>query len=149
LTGTNTSNTTMVRFGRLRLSNSHGSELRQLRVPVSAEYWSGSGFVINGADNCSTVGAVTLNAAPSTCTLAPLLAGVGTTVLNGTANLTLSAPNVRGCVDMTMTTPAWLQGNWDGVDQLGDGNLYDDNAAARATFGVFRDRLIYRREVTR
>jgi MSHA biogenesis protein MshQ len=143
--------TTLIRSGRLRLANAHGSELRQLRVPVSAEYWNGTGFVTNPADSCTTVGAVTLNAPPSTCTLTPSVAGVGGTLLSGTAALTLGAPNVRGCADMTMTTPSWLKGNWDGVDQplpSGDGNIYDDNAAARATFGIFRDRLIFRREVT-
>ena len=70
---------------------------------------------------------------------------------NGVAALTLGAPNVRGCVDLRMATPVWLRGRWD--DSLDtDGNAatnYDDQAAGRATFGVFRDRLIYRREVTR
>ncbi|MBZ0142443.1 MAG: hypothetical protein K8F56_02605, partial [Rhodocyclaceae bacterium] len=141
--------TTSVRFGRLRLGNAHGSELRQLRMPVSADYWNGIGFVGNVADNCTGVGATTLNAAPSTCTLAPPVTGVGSTLSSGSATLTLGPPNVRGCADIRLATPAWLQGNWDGTDQLGDGNLYDDDASARASFGTFRDRMIFRREVTR
>lgn len=143
--------TTSVRFGRLRLRNAHGSELRPLRVPISAEYWNGIGFATNAADSCSTVGAATLNAPPSTCTLTPAVAGVGGALLNGSAALTLSAPNVRGCTDMRMTTPAWLRGRWDEAsDPDGDATTnYDDNAAGRATFGAFRDRMIFRREVTR
>lgn len=142
--------TNSVRFGRLKLQNAHGSELRQLRVPVSAEYWNGTGFVTNPADSCTTVGAVTLNAPPSTCTLTPSVAGVGGTLLSGTAALTLGAPNVRGCSDLRMATPAWLLGRWDDASNP-DSDVttnYDDNAAARATFGIFRDRLIFRREVT-
>lgn len=140
---------TSTRFGRLHLLNAHGSELRALPLTVRNEFWNGTGFITNAADNCSTVGAVTLNAAPSACTLNPALAGIGSLLLNGVATLTLAAPNVRGCADIIMTTPAWLLGRWDGVDQLADGRVYDDNAAARATFGVYRERLIYRRELTR
>jgi len=143
--------TTSVRFGRLRLSNAHGSELRQLRVPVGAEYWNGIGFATNAADSCSTVGAVTLNAPPSTCMLTPAVTGVGGVLLNGIAALTFGAPNVRGCTDLRMTSPAWLQGRWDETSNPdGDATTnYDDNAAGRATFGTFRDRMIFRREVTR
>ena len=141
---------TGTRFGRLRLLNAHGSELRALPVPVRAEIWSGSGFATNTLDSCTTIGAVTLNAAPSTCTLTPAQAGVGSVLAAGAGTLTLAAPNVGGCIDLRMTTPSWLLGNWDGADQPlpgGDGNLYDDDAAARATFGIYRDRLIYRREI--
>ena len=129
--------------------NAHGSELRALPLTVRSEFWNGAGFATHGADNCTAMGPVMLNAAPSTCTRTPPVAGVGSVLSSGVATLTLGAPGVSGCADVTMTTPTWLLGNWDGVDQLGDGTLYDDNAAARATFGVYRDRLIFRREVTR
>jgi MSHA biogenesis protein MshQ len=142
---------TSVRFGRLSLRNAHGSELRPLRMPVSAEYWNGIGFVTNAADSCTTVGAVSLNAPPSTCTLTPTIAGIGAALLNGSAALTLGAPNVRGCADLRITTPVWMRGHWDEAsDPDGDATTtYDDNAAGRATFGTFRDRMIFRREVTR
>ena len=140
---------TSTRFGRLRMLNAHGSELRALPLTVRSEFWNGAGFATHGADNCTAMGPVMLNAAPSTCTRTPPVAGVGSVLSSGVATLTLGAPGVSGCADVTMTTPTWLMGNWDGVDQLGDGTLYDDNAAARATFGVYRDRLIFRREVTR
>jgi hypothetical protein len=43
----------------------------------------------------------------------------------------------------------WLQYNWDGVDQASDGNLFDDNPRARATFGKRKgsDKVIIRREI--
>lgn len=42
---------TKVRFGRLSISNAYGSELQNLPVPVEAQYWNGSSFVVNGDDN--------------------------------------------------------------------------------------------------
>lgn len=140
---------TGARFGRLHILNAHGSELRVLPVPVRAEIWNGSGFATNSLDSCTAIGAVTLNAAPSTCTLTPAQAGVGSALVAGAGTLVVAAPGVRGCADMSMTTPAWLRGRWnDAVDTDADANtMYDDDTVARATFGIYRDRLIYRREV--
>ncbi len=140
---------TGVRFGRLYVLNAYGSELRSLPVPVRAENWNGSGFAVNALDSCTTIGAVTLNAAPSACILTPAQTGVGSVLMAGAGTLVLAAPNVRGCADMSMTTPAWLRGRWnDAVDTDADTNtMYDDDTAARATFGIYRDRLIYRREI--
>jgi hypothetical protein len=45
-----------------------------------------------------------------------------------------------------MAVPTWMRGRWDGVDQGSDGNLYDDAPPARATFGVFKDKVLFRRE---
>ena len=140
---------TRVRFGRLRMINAHGSELRSLPVPVRAEFWNGTGFATNTLDGCTAIGTVTPNPAPSTCTLNPARSGEGTPLVAGTGTLTLAAPNARGCTDLLMTTPSWLLGRRDATDQSGDGNLHDDAAAARATFGIFRDVLILRREVFR
>ena len=43
----------------------------------------------------------------------------------------------------------WLMYDWDGVDQGGDGNIYDDHPTGRGTFGVYRGsgRHIYLREL--
>jgi hypothetical protein len=132
------------RFGRMRLQNAMGSELNSLPVPVRAEIWNGSGFLMNALDNCSTVGAISWVA--SSCTLTPTLSGVGSSLVSGQGTLMLAAPNVRGCVDMSMAVPTWMRGRWDGVDQGSDGNLYDDAPPARATFGVFKDKVLFRRE---
>jgi MSHA biogenesis protein MshQ len=118
--------------------------LNALPVPVRAEYWNGSGFLTNGLDNCSTIGAISWVA--SSCTLTPTLSGVGSSLVSGQGTLMLAAPNVRGCADMSMAVPIWMRGRWDGVDQGADGNLYDDDPPARATFGVFKDKVLFRRE---
>jgi len=132
------SGNTEMRFGRLRLQNALGSELRPLPVPVWGEYWGGTAFVRNTQDNCTTIGAVTLSGA-APCTLTPAVSGAGSTLGSGSGTLTLAAPNVRGCADLTVTAPNWLKGRWSGA-------TYTQNPSARATFGVFKDRVLYRRE---
>lgn len=129
---------TEMRFGRLRLQNALGSELRALPVPVWAEHWNGTAFVRNTQDSCTVIGAVTLSGA-APCTLTPAVSGVGSTLGSGSGTLTLAAPGVRGCTDLTVTAPDWLKGRWSGA-------TYTQNPSARATFGVFRDRVLYRRE---
>jgi MSHA biogenesis protein MshQ len=48
--------TTVVRYGRMRLSNAYGSELLPLTVPFTAQYFqSGTGWVSNTDDGCSQV----------------------------------------------------------------------------------------------
>ncbi len=47
--------TTALRSGRLRISNTFGSEKAALAVPVQAQYWSGNTWVANSADSCTTV----------------------------------------------------------------------------------------------
>jgi hypothetical protein len=154
------------RFGRLRAVNAYGSELLALPVPLTAQYWNGLGFVRNGDDNCTAIPA--LAAVAQTAPLTPgltfypaagdnqLAAGETTASLNsplvaGSAGLVLSAPGLgnHGYLDLVADAPAWLDYNWDGVDQGGDGNLYDDNPRSRAAFGKHRgsDRVIIRREM--
>lgn len=155
-----------VRFGRLRLANATGTELRALPVPLTAQYWNGQGFVTNSADNCTTLPA--LAAVVQTAPLTPgltfyaasadnqLAAGETTATLaaplvSGNASLVLTAPGAgnHGYLDLVADAPAWLEYNWDGVDQGGDGQTLDDNPRARVAFGKRRgaDRLIIRREI--
>ena len=46
-----------IRFGRLKLTNAHGSELLNLPVPVETQYWNGAVFVTNTADSCTSLSA--------------------------------------------------------------------------------------------
>ena len=141
--------------GRLRLANASGSELRFLPMPLSAQFWNGQGFVTNTADNCSALTAPSLTfysqTANNQLTSGETTASVNATLVAGSGNLRLSAPGAGnfGYLDVTVTAPAWLQYNWDGVDQLSDGNLFDDNPHARAAFGKRRgsDHVIIRREI--
>ncbi|MGE4109207.1 MAG: DUF6701 domain-containing protein, partial [Burkholderiales bacterium] len=48
-----TVNDKRVRYGRLRLGGGSGSQLLSLNLPVEAQYWNGSSFIINPLDNCT------------------------------------------------------------------------------------------------
>jgi len=144
-----------VRYGRMRLNNAHGSELLALPVPLKVQYFNGSGFVTNTADNCTAFTLVPqVNGAPLSYQYGNLLidnpqpsmtvtASVPTLASNpvsaGVSGINLSAPNLSGSIDLTLTVPAWLQFNWTGV--VG-------NPKARATFGAYRNtnQFIYQRE---
>jgi hypothetical protein len=142
-------------FGRLRIGNAYGSELLPLPVPLTAQYWSGSGFVTQTSDNCTALPAPALSFFAQT---AENQLGSGETsasyvspLVSGRANLALSAPGSGnyGFLDMTIAAPAWLQYNWDGTDQGGDGRLFDDDPRARAAFGRRNSagKVIIRREI--
>jgi|GEM_PF-2020919 len=148
------------RFGRLRLANAYGSELTPLPMSLTAQYWNGIGFVTNTLDSSTalTTPAFTFYGQTASNQLA---SGETTATLNGTqpsgvlvagnGGLRLSAPGEGnyGYVDLTVTAPAWLQYNWDGVDQGGDGNTFDDPPRARAAFGKRNNasKVIIRREI--
>lgn len=156
-----------IRFGRLVLSNAHGSELLDLPVPIETQYWNGSGFVRNSADSCTQLAAANvalsnwqrdLDACETSVSLSGRFNG-------GRGNLRFSAPGAgnTGSTDLTLqlgatatgnscvggvATPAvaasksWLQGR-------GSIGAYDQDPAARASFGLYRGSksLIYLREM--
>ncbi len=144
-----------IRFGRLRLGNATGSELRELPVPLTAQYWNGSGFMLNADDHCTALAAPALafhaQTASNQLASGETVAGFNAALINGDGNLRLTAPGAGnfGYLDLSLPAPAWLQYNWDGVDQDNNGNLFDDNPRARAAFGKRRgaDRIIIRREI--
>jgi hypothetical protein len=146
-----------MRFGRLRIANATGSEFLALPISLTAQYWNGSGYVTNTADACTALAAPTLTYfTPPTTPNNQLESGETTATYNnpflaGLGGLRLTAPGNGnfGYLDVTMTAPAWLQYNWDGVDQYSDGNLFDDNPRSRAAFGKRkgRDKVIIRREI--
>jgi MSHA biogenesis protein MshQ len=160
-----------MRSGRVRLLNAYGSELLDLPVTMQAQYWVGNAWVLNAADTCT--GDTTLNAnnavtinltnrtlVPSkTCVWdsgTPGLSGVGCAAAGvavkkykegatpslgfaGDFNLWLKAPGSgnSGAVDVNATLPSWLRYNWTGTLA---------NPVGRATFGIYKSPLIYRRE---
>jgi hypothetical protein len=142
-------------FGRLRLANAAGAETRPLPIPLSAQIWNGQGFVLNSADNCTALTAPSLayfsQTADNRLASGETTASFNNPLIGGDANLRLSAPGAAnfGYLDLAAGAPSWLRYNWDGVDQAGDGNLFDDNPRARAAFGKRggSDRVIIRREV--
>lgn len=64
------SDPTKIRYGRLQLSNAFGSEKLPLRVPLRAEYWTGTYWTINRADVCTEMLAGA-SGSPSAATYVP------------------------------------------------------------------------------
>lgn len=158
-----------IRFGRLALTNAHGSELLDLPVPIETQYWNGSGFIRNSADACTQFAAtnVALSGWQRNLNACETMVSLTGRFNAGRGNLMLSKPGVgnTGSVDLTLllgavgvgttctggaaaaaasASPAqtWLQGAW-------SGGAYDQNPAARASFGLYRGSkaLIYMREL--
>jgi MSHA biogenesis protein MshQ len=136
---------TPLRYGRLSLQNASGSELLDLPVPLTAEYWNGNSWVTNTEDSCtaliapadgSGLGFQLANNGATTATLSNPL-------VFGDAGLSLSAPGVThsGYVIVTIASPAWLDFKWDGVT--------DSDPISRATFGIYKgnSKFIYIREL--
>jgi MSHA biogenesis protein MshQ len=157
-----------MRFGRLAIRNANGSQLVALPVPLETQYWNGTAFITNDADNCTTI--ATNNVAMSNFTNNLAACETANTAVSaftkGRSTLTLAAPGSgnNGSVDLAVnlsaassgttcttvgggTVPAaganraYLQGNW-------TGGAYDQNPSARATFGVYKgsDEVIFIRE---
>lgn len=156
-----------IRFGRLVLTNAHGSELLALPVPIETQYWNGSHFVRNVADACTQLAASQVALSGwrrnlSACETSVTLSGRFSA---GRGNLRMTVPGAgnSGSVDLVVNLGAtgsgstcvgsaaaaagaaaqsWLQGRWTGA-------AYDQNPAARASFGLHRGSkaLIYMREM--
>ena len=172
ITATNTvsSNTTSLRYGRLRLSNAFGSELLPLPMLFTAQYFKKNvGWVTNAQDNCTLVpvptsaSGLTFNAQTSTNQLAAgeviarmkdagsaditagegiFSAGDGRLRLTGTAGAGVGPGSGNfGNVTVTPVVPSYLQFKW-------NGSLTDTNPTGRATFGLYKGGpVIYIREI--
>ena len=92
---------TPLRWGRLRLSNAFGSASAALQLPVVAEYWSANSWVLNSADNCTTLSGSSIvlsnprNAAGNSSTASSVAAGV-VVLANGSGLIPLAAPTPAG-----------------------------------------------------
>jgi hypothetical protein len=152
--------TALIRSGRLHLLNAYGSELLAIKVPVQAEYYNGTNWIINTSDTCTTITAGSVTAsngiATNTCFLtnprpsaptnascqasSPAMttaAGVGSWYV-----FDKTTPQV-GYTDLTINLSAtpWLLGRWSG-----SGTSYTENPIARIKFGSPKAPYIYLRE---
>ncbi len=144
------------RYGRLKLGNAFGSELLALPVPLQAQWWNGTAFVTNTADNGTTIPSanVTLGNYQGQLQAGETSVSISGSLAGGRSNLTLSKPaggdgKYTGSVDLSVDLSAaganlpWLRGNW-------AGGSYDQNPTARAAFGMYGNSggngLIYQRE---
>jgi MSHA biogenesis protein MshQ len=139
-------------YGRLALRDAVGSELLDLPMQLTTQYYlsAAQGFTTNTADSCSaapqiSIGNYQLNlTAGKTCvrdTGNPGVSGIGCAAaaapglqyraspVAGNFNLIFAAPGVgnAGAATITATAPSWLQYNWGG----------SSNPVGMATFGVF------------
>jgi len=148
-----------LRSGRLRLSNAFGSASAALQVPVVAEYWSGSAWMLNSADSCTTIAAASValsnprSAAGGSTTAVTSASAIS--LANGSGLLTLAAPSPAGA---SLTLDLAVNLGSSGVDQSCQANhpattgaakawlraqngacaaTADRDPAARASFGIF------------
>lgn len=164
----NGSSATRVRFGRLRIGNAMGAPQIELPVPLTAEYWTGTGFATNSLDGCTRLTNTNFTfsgyrAPLAACATSGAPTGAsGVVFTGGRATLRLSRPATTGSVDLTpnlgetasgstcsagaaatatAASRAWLQGNWGAA-------TYDRNPTARAVFGLHRrsQDIIFSRE---
>lgn len=148
-----------LRSGRLWLSNAYGSEKTALALPVQAQYWSGSAWILNSADACTSVPASAVarsNQLDSrgSATSAWSTSASAITLSGGRGTLTLSAPTPTGStgsVDIALNLgstsadqsclashPASTGANlpWLRTRQGSCAATWDRDPAARASFGI-------------
>lgn len=140
---------TEARFGRLNLSNAHGSEQLKLPIPMEVQYWDGQYWKQNTDDHTTVIaqGNIKLsNAGVTIASLTPLGNGKWTLLLNKPS----VAINTYICVDLDTgatgdltcqaTTPL-------SMPYLQTGAAFDKDPTSRATFGIYKSRFIYLREM--
>nr|WP_321272529.1 DUF6701 domain-containing protein [uncultured Tolumonas sp.] len=141
--------------GRLTLESVNGAENNGLALPFYMQYWNGSVYAINSADNCTSLTSnvlqmnnqtnwtgIPLRVASATNSVATTTASLSPAkVSSGVGFISFTAPNASGWVDIAASSslPDWLK----------DFTLPSGLTPARASFGYYHgnDRLIYRREM--
>lgn len=155
--------TAVLRGGRARLSNAYGSELLDLPVVFRAEYWNGSGWVLNKLDSCTgnttldSKNAVSVTLASAPAALATCVRDSGNPGLSGAGCATATTSSTKRYIEGAATTLGfagdfnlWLQA----PKQFGATTItatvpswLGSSATAKATFGRYKSPVIYRREV--
>ena len=157
----------LFRYGRLRLQNANGSQLIAMPLPLQAQYWNGSGFVLNADDNCTVIepGNVALGNYQRNLNAGETVVSGAGTLSAGVATLRLSAPGAanNGSVDVSVNLTGGTAGAscTAGMPASTGSNLihlqglwctppgtYTSDPTARATFGLYRDsdQRVYQRE---
>ena len=153
-------------YGRLALRDAVGSELLDLPMALTTQYYLSTtqGFTTNTNDSCTSAPSIALSnfllnlTAGKTCVrdsgspgasgagcavAAPLAIAYKATASSGNFNLVFAAPGsgFNGAMTATATAPAWLQYVWTGG--------VNTNPAGSGAFGVFSGQTsrVYQREV--
>lgn len=149
-----------LRYGRLRMANAYGSELLPLNVPLEAQYWAGQYYVGNAADSCTVMPMASITMGNYQKQLNPCetqISPTGNVMMAAGrmpgAGLVLSRPGLgdSGSVDLSINLGAVPVGNTcQGASETAATAAsllwFGPNPGARATFGVFKSPLIYKRE---
>jgi MSHA biogenesis protein MshQ len=164
---------TLLRSGRLRLSNAWGSEKSALQIAVQAQYWSGKAWILNSDDSCTTVPAAAASKSNPIDSKGAVSAALNNTlsavtVTGGQGRLSVSAasPAATGSIDIalnlgsTSTDQSCVSGTrptttgaglpWLRSQNGGCSALWDRDPSARATFGIFAPettRTVHAREL--
>lgn len=149
-----------LRYGRLRMLNAYGSELLALPVPLEAQYWTGSYYATNTLDSSTLITPSSIvmgnyrNALVACKTL--LAPSAAVTLVAGkmpSPGLMLSAPGTgnAGSVDLSLNLGATASGSNCFTATASTATAaslpwFGTNPTARATFGIYKSPLIYRRE---
>jgi MSHA biogenesis protein MshQ len=150
---------TPLRYGRLNLQNAHGSELTQLPISLTAQYWNGSAFVTNTDDNCTPItppingGGLTFYPEATAGNQGNHLSAAETTasvsatgkLVAGDAQLKFTAPGAGndGYFDISYTPPNWLKFDWNTLI------AGEESPSGRISFGIYKGNTsqIFLREV--
>ena len=150
-----------LRFGRLQMKNAYGSERLPLPVPLEAQYWTAGGYYItNKDDSCTVIPAASIvmsNYVKQLVACDTQLSPTGgialqTGKLPGTG-LVLSRPNAghAGSVDLQFNVTSQPYGMScvqpaASLATAASMPWFGASPIARATFGIYKSRLIYSRE---
>lgn len=155
----------LFRYGRLRLQNASGSQLIAMPIRLEAQYWNGTAFITNTADNCTMIvaGNIALGNYQRNLNAGETTPTIGGAFNAGVGSLRVSAPGAtnNGSVDVSINLTGTAAGNsctagmaastGSGLSHLQGawcGAPYSRDPTARATFGVDTntDQMIYQRE---
>ena len=153
-----TEGSTLMRSGRLRLSNAYGSEKATLSLLVQAQYWSGYSWVQNSDDACTSLpkDAFALfdpSGAASTCS--SVSGAVSWPSGGGQSNLVLNKPTgvcsidvaanlgVSGSDQSCLASHGGVAANlaWLRSRNGSCASTYDRDPSARASFGIYSPEL--------
>jgi MSHA biogenesis protein MshQ len=143
-------------YGRINISNAHGSELLQLPIAVMAQYWNGTSYLTNTQDSATTLSASTVSSANWTnitpgnwqkLTATSTWPAGATSVVPATASMAFASGT--GKSSFTLTAPGTgITGSVDMIINSSIAPTYLPSNTARATFGVYKGakEFIYLRE---
>ncbi|UWZ97812.1 DUF6701 domain-containing protein [Vibrio splendidus] len=146
-----------IRFGRMDLDDVGGNSGSTITIPLRAEYWNGSRFVLNEDDNATNVEASTsasdvIWSEDGSLTTTVTLANGGQVSDGESRNLKASqgeSVSIREQVQLwqSMDDTPWLRYDWNS-DKVSDEANGEQDPSTVVTFGIYRgnDRVIYRGE---